>query len=66
MAAFFRAAIKARLNIVFAGATGAGKTATLNVLSHELSPDERIITIEDALELKLSQDARGQIAHPPQ
>jgi pilus assembly protein CpaF len=55
MAAFFRAAIKARLNIVFAGATGAGKTATLNVLSHELSPDERIITIEDALELKLSQ-----------
>jgi pilus assembly protein CpaF len=56
MAAFFRAAIKARLNIVFAGATGAGKTATLNVLSHELTPDERIITIEDALELKLSQD----------
>jgi pilus assembly protein CpaF len=56
MAAFLRAAIKARLNIVFAGATGAGKTATLNVLSHELTPDERIITIEDALELKLSQD----------
>jgi pilus assembly protein CpaF len=56
MANFLRAAIKARLNIVFAGATGAGKTATLNVLSHELSPDERIITIEDALELKLSQD----------
>jgi pilus assembly protein CpaF len=55
MAAFLRAAIKARLNIVFAGATGAGKTATLNVLSHELTPDERIITIEDALELKLSQ-----------
>ena len=55
MAAFLRAAIKARLNIMFAGATGAGKTATLNVLSHELAPDERIITIEDALELKLSQ-----------
>jgi pilus assembly protein CpaF len=56
MAAFLRAAIKARLNIMFAGATGAGKTATLNVLSHELTPDERIITIEDALELKLSQE----------
>lgn len=55
MAAFLRAAIKARLNIMFAGATGAGKTATLNVLSHELAEDERIITIEDALELKLSQ-----------
>jgi pilus assembly protein CpaF len=56
MADFLRAAVKARLNIVFAGATGAGKTATLNVLSHELTPDERIITIEDALELQLSQD----------
>lgn len=55
MASFLRAAVQARLNIVFAGATGAGKTATLNVLSSELAPDERIITIEDALELKLSQ-----------
>ena len=55
MAVFLRAAILAKLNIVFAGATGAGKTATLNVLSNEISPDERIITIEDALELKLNQ-----------
>jgi pilus assembly protein CpaF len=55
MSRFLRAAIQAKLNIMFAGATGAGKTATLNVLSHEIAPDERVITIEDALELKLSQ-----------
>ncbi len=55
MARFLKACIKAKLNIIFAGATGAGKTATLNVLSAELSPDDRIITIEDALELKLKQ-----------
>ena len=55
MSRFLRAAIQAKLNIMFAGATGAGKTATLNVLSHEIAPDERIITIEDALELKLNQ-----------
>ena len=55
MSRFLRAAVQAKLNIMFSGATGAGKTATLNVLSHEIAPDERIITIEDALELKLSQ-----------
>jgi len=56
MSRFLRAAIKARLNIMFSGATGAGKTATLNVLSREIAADERIVTIEDALELKLSQE----------
>jgi len=55
MSRFLRAAVQAKLNIMFSGATGAGKTATLNVLSHEIAPDERIITIEDALELKLNQ-----------
>ena len=55
MSRFLKAAIKAKLNIVFAGATGAGKTATLNVLSGEIAADERIVTIEDALELKLNQ-----------
>lgn len=55
MSRFLRAAIHAKLNIMFAGATGAGKTATLNVLSRDIAPDERIVTIEDALELKLSQ-----------
>ena len=55
MSRFLRAAIKAKLNIMFSGATGAGKTATLNVLSNEIAPEERVITIEDALELKLNQ-----------
>jgi pilus assembly protein CpaF len=55
MGRFLRAAVKAKLNIVFAGATGAGKTATVNVLSGEIAADERIVTIEDALELKLNQ-----------
>jgi pilus assembly protein CpaF len=55
MGRFLGAAIKAKLNILFVGATGAGKTATLNVLSSEIAPDDRIITIEDALELRLNQ-----------
>ena len=55
MGRFLRAAVQAKLNIMFSGATGAGKTATLNVLSHEIAPEERVITIEDALELKLNQ-----------
>jgi pilus assembly protein CpaF len=53
MAAFLRAAMKAKLNMLFSGATGSGKTSTVNVLSGELDPQERIITIEDALELQL-------------
>jgi pilus assembly protein CpaF len=55
MSRFLQAAMKAKLNILFSGATGAGKTATLNVLSSEIAPGERIITIEDALELRLNQ-----------
>ncbi|RJO64723.1 MAG: CpaF family protein [Candidatus Omnitrophota bacterium] len=53
---FLIACIKARVNIVFAGATGAGKTTTLNVLSSYISNDERIVTIEDTAELRLNQD----------
>lgn len=53
---FFRACVKARLNIVVSGGTGSGKTTLLNVLSSFIPSDERIVTIEDAAELKLGQD----------
>jgi len=50
------ASIKARINIIFSGATGAGKTTTLNVFSSYISDDERIISIEETAELVLSQN----------
>jgi pilus assembly protein CpaF len=56
MATFLDACVKARLNIFISGGTGSGKTTTLNVLSTFIPNDERIITIEDAAELQLSQD----------
>jgi pilus assembly protein CpaF len=56
MADFIIAAIKAKLNIVFSGATGVGKTTTLNILLNYIPHGERIVTIEDTAELKLSQD----------
>lgn len=56
MAEFLIACIKAKVNIIFSGATGSGKTTTLEVLSSYIDPQERIITIEDALELTLRQE----------
>ncbi len=55
MAEFLRACVKARLNILVSGGTGSGKTTTLNVLSSFIPDDERIVTIEDAAELRLQQ-----------
>ncbi len=48
-------AAKCRLNIIISGGTGSGKTTLLNALSHMIAPDERIVTVEDAAELKLQQ-----------
>ncbi len=56
MARFLEACVHAKLNILIVGGTGAGKTTLLNILSAFCSPNERIITIEDAAELRLKQD----------
>ena len=52
---FLRAAVEARLNVVICGGTGSGKTTFLNVLSSFIPDGERIVTIEDAAELRLDQ-----------
>ena len=56
MAKFLRACVQARVNILVSGGTGSGKTTTLNVLSSFIPNNERIVTIEDAAELRLQQD----------
>ena len=56
MATFLDACVKAKLNILISGGTGTGKTTLLNILSSFINNDERIITIEDAAELKLHQE----------
>jgi pilus assembly protein CpaF len=56
MLELLRGCVKARLNILISGGTGAGKTTVLNVLSSYISNRERIVTIEDAAELQLHQE----------
>lgn len=55
MARFLEASVKGKLNIIVCGGTGSGKTTLLNILSGFIR-DERIITIEDAAELRLKQN----------
>jgi len=52
---FFKACVEARLNILIIGGTGSGKTTLLNNMSSFIPPTERIVTIEDAAELRLRQ-----------
>ncbi|MBY0227805.1 MAG: CpaF family protein [Gemmataceae bacterium] len=55
MAALLEATVKGRLNVVVSGGTGSGKTTLLNALSSHIPDSERVITIEDAAELRLQQ-----------
>ncbi|MGC3995223.1 MAG: CpaF family protein [Propionicimonas sp.] len=56
IAELLHACVSARLNIIVSGGTGTGKTTLLNVLSSFIPNDERIVSIEDAVELQLQQD----------
>jgi pilus assembly protein CpaF len=75
MLVYLDAAVKTRLNVIVSGGTGSGKTTLLNVLSGFIPATERIVTCEDAAELRLRQvhvisleskpanvEGRGQIA----
>jgi Flp pilus assembly CpaF family ATPase len=61
LAAFLRAAVAARKNLMIAGSTNAGKTTLLRALANEIPPEERLVTVERALELGL--DAYPEL-HP--
>ncbi|WP_176090548.1 ATPase, T2SS/T4P/T4SS family [Achromobacter anxifer] len=56
MAQFLAFCVRARRNLVVSGGTGAGKTTLLNILSNEIPDGERVVTIEDAAELRLNHD----------
>ncbi len=60
-ASFLSAAVRARANIIVAGGTGTGKTTTLRCLINEIPADERLITVEDSLEIGLE---RFEDLHP--
>lgn len=64
-AAFLDSAVRGRTSILVSGGTGTGKTTTLNVLSSFIPSDERIVTIEDAAELKLQQPHIVRLEYRP-
>ena len=66
MAELLRACVLARMNIIVSGGTGTGKTTLLNVLSSFIPETDRIVTIEDAVELQLQQDHVVRLESRPQ
>ena len=65
-AAFMELCVKLRKNVIVAGGTGSGKTTLLNLLSGFIPADERIVTVEDAAELRLQQPHVVRLeARPP-
>jgi pilus assembly protein CpaF len=65
MRVLLSAAVKGKVSMVISGGTGSGKTTLLNALSSQISPKERLITIEDAAELQLQQPHVGRLETRP-
>ncbi len=65
MAEFLEMVVRAHKNLVISGGTGSGKTTLLNVISSFIQDDERIVTVEDAAELNLTQDHWVQLESRP-
>mgnify|MGYP000860854552 CR=1 FL=1 len=65
MADFLEKCVRARLNLIVSGGTGSGKTTLLNVLSSFIPTDERVLTIEDAAELRLRQPHVARLESRP-
>jgi pilus assembly protein CpaF len=65
MAAYLKASVQSRLNIIISGGTGSGKTTLLNALSGFIGHRERILTVEDTAELQLQQAHVGRMESRP-
>ena len=65
LAAFLKASVEARVNMVISGGTGTGKTTLLNVVSAFIPGHERIVTIEDTAELQLKRDHIVRLEYRP-